>query len=220
MTDSAKAGVPVPIVTAWATFGSGLDEFAVKLAEELGVPFHKGAFSSDELHHAAEGDQAPEPDGDGWYLVQAVYEQGRRFQWRNIFKGVKRGREEQRQDLIDAVQNDARRGGVFMGRNGTVILGNYPNALHVTLDGPVEARIEKAAKELGISKEKAREEQQFEDNVRSQLSVALFDWDPLQNDRYDLVLNATQLSMDLMVQIAAEAARTKMRAAYGAVYTG
>lgn len=222
MSDSARGVVPPPIVTVWATFGSGLDAFGKKLAEKLDVPFHKGAFSSDDLHGAAEGggDAAPEPDGDSWYLVQAVYEQGRRFQWRNIFQGVKRGREEQRQDLITAVQNDARRGGVFLGRNGTVILGNYPNALHVKLDGPVEARIQKAVKELGISEEKAREEQQFEDNVRSQLSVALFDWDPLVNDRYDLVLNATEMDLDLMVEIAAAASHAKMRSTFGAAYSG
>nr|NLD40124.1 cytidylate kinase-like family protein [Actinomycetales bacterium] len=222
MSDSARGVVPPPIVTLWATFGSGLDQFAPKLAEELGIPLHRGAFSSDDLHEAAEGGArgASEPDGDSWYLVQAVYEQGRRFQWRNIFQGVKRGREEQRQDLITAVQADARRGGVFMGRNGTVILGNYPNALHVKLDGPVEARIQKAMKELGVSEEKAREEQQFEDNVRSQLSVALFDWDPLSNERYDLVLNTTELDQELMVEIVAAAARAKMRAAYGAAYSG
>ncbi len=215
MTQSTQGHSPLPIVTLWATFGSGLDEFGMKLADTLGVPFHKGAFSSDDLHEAAEeGGASREADGDGWYLVQAVYEQGRRFKWRNIFQGVKRGREEQRQELIDQVQNDARRGGVFLGRNATVILGRYPNALHVKLDGPLEARIAKAVKEMGISEEKAREEQQFEDNVRSQLSVALFDWDPLLNDRYDLVVNVTSLEMDLAVTMVAEAARAKLHAAY------
>ncbi|MDO5494501.1 MAG: cytidylate kinase family protein [bacterium] len=214
MTQPGRGGAPVPIVTVWATYGAGLDEFGPKLAEKLGVPLHEGAFSSDDLHDAAEnGGGANEPDGDSWYLVQAIYQQGRAFKWRNIFQGVKRGREEQRQDLINAVQADARRGGVFLGRNATVILGRYPGALHVKLDGPLEGRIKRLT-DLGIPESKVREDQQFEDNVRSQMSVALFDWDPLGTDRYDLVLNTVALGIDTAVQIAAEASRAKMGGAH------
>jgi hypothetical protein len=42
-----------------------------------------------------------------------------------------------------------------MGRNGALILANWPAALHVKLDGPVTQRVERAAKDSGIDVERA-----------------------------------------------------------------
>ena len=39
------------------------------------------------------------------------------------------------------------RGVVMLGRNGALILGDIPTALHVQLDAPVEVRIARAARE-------------------------------------------------------------------------
>ena len=38
---------------------------------------------------------------------------------------------------------------MITGRNGAVILADWPGALHVLLDGPVQQRIERAAAESG-----------------------------------------------------------------------
>ncbi|HZK05473.1 MAG TPA: cytidylate kinase-like family protein [Actinomycetaceae bacterium] len=212
-----QAQAPVPIVTLWATYGSRLEEVALKLAEELNIPFRKGAFTSQDLKDAA--DRAAHDRGaDGWYIVQAIPARGRRFTWRNIFQGVERSLDETRESLVRDVREQAREGGVFMGRNATVILGSYPNALHVKLDGPLEERIKRIMKERGVDERQAREDQRFEDDVRAQMSISLFDWDPRSEEGYDLTVQTTHLDTDTIVAIIAGAARAKYEKNYGVKY--
>ena len=47
------------------------------------------------------------------------------------------------------VKEAGARGVVMLGRNGALILGDIPTALHVQLDAPVEVRIARAAREEG-----------------------------------------------------------------------
>ena len=58
------------------------------------------------------------------------------------------------------------RGVVMLGRNGALILGDIPTALHVQLDAPVEVRIARAAREEGIDDAQAARRQRTEDRVR------------------------------------------------------
>lgn len=200
----------LPIVTLWGTYGSGTRRIAELLSEELGVPLHAGAFSSDDLERAADPAAKPEPDGNAWYLVQAIRETGRKYPTLNRLPTLERHAHEARSELIEAVQNDAKRGGVFMGRNGTMILADYPNALHVKLDGPCRERVQRGMEEDGISLAHARNRCRFEDDVRSQMSVSLFDWDPRDIDGYDLVLNTVQLSDAEVVEVITAASRMKL----------
>lgn len=48
------------------------------------------------------------------------------------------------------VKEAGAKGAVMLGRNGALILGDIPTALHVQVDAPVEVRIARAAREAGI----------------------------------------------------------------------
>jgi cytidylate kinase len=50
-------------------------------------------------------------------------------------------------------------------------------------------RIERAAGESGISVERAAKRQKREDQVRADMSLQLYGWDPRDTERYDLVVN-------------------------------
>ena len=93
------------------------------------------------------------------------------------------------------VQEQARQGGVITGRNAALILAKWPAALHVKLDGPLAQRIERAARDSGISVDRAAKRQKREDQMRADMSLQLYGWDPRATDRYDLVVNTG--TMDL-----------------------
>lgn len=202
MTDTAT------IVTLWGTYGTGTDEIATKLAEVLGVPMHRGAYSSDELK-AAVMSPTDDPNADSWYLVQAL-PPGGNSKWRTIFRGVQQAQDQVREKLIAEVKEDAKRGGVFVGRNATYILRDYPNALHVRLDGPIEKRVARIVARQNLDQDQAQENAIFEDEVRAGMSIALFNWDPRQDEHYDLAVFTTNLEIDEVVNVIAGAVRAKL----------
>ena len=108
-----------------------------------------------------------------------------------------------------AVQEAARAGGVITGRNGALILADWPGALHVKLDGPLQQRIDRAAKESGIDAERAAKRQKREDQVRADMSIELYGWDPRETTRYDLVVNTGTMDLDTCVDVIVAAARVK-----------
>jgi cytidylate kinase len=109
----------------------------------------------------------------------------------------------------DWVTDTARSGAVIVGRNGAFILARWPAALHVRLDAPVPRRIERAARLHGISPERAAKRQRREDELRADMSIRLYGWDPRDPTRYDLVLNTGTLSLDACVDIIVHAGRVK-----------
>ena len=107
------------------------------------------------------------------------------------------------------VQEEAEHGGVIVGRNGAFILANRPGALHVMLDGPLAQRIERAARDAGIDIQQATRRQKREDQVRADMSLQFYHWDPRETDRYDLVVNTGTMDLDTCVDIIVAAARIK-----------
>ena len=98
------------------------------------------------------------------------------------------------------VIESARQGGVIMGRNGALILADWPGALHVLLDGPLQQRIERAAEESGIDVDRAAKRQKQEDQVRADMSIELYGWDPRESTRYDLLVNTGLMDLDTCVE--------------------
>jgi cytidylate kinase len=107
------------------------------------------------------------------------------------------------------VKEAAREGGVIVGRNGAFILADWPGALHVRLDGPLQQRIARAAQESGIDTERAARRQKREDQIRADMSLTLYGWDPREDDRYHLVVNSGLMDLDTCVDIIVQAARVK-----------
>ena len=197
-----RAGAPV--VTLFESYGSGAGHVGPRVADALGVPFHEQAFSSRQLEESAE---LREKEG---LLARMLSATGQ-----SSFGGVDVGDVSSIQrDSYDLVMDNtgtvrrwARRGGVILGRNGAFILSDWPTALHVKLDGPLPQRVERAAREAGISRERAARRQRNEDRVRVDMSRELYGWDPRDPLRYDLVLNTGRVDLDTCVEIIVEASR-------------
>ena len=204
---SADAGAPLPpVVTLFEQFGAGATYVGQKVAEALGVPFHGQAFSSEAIESGGRSSD------DDEVLIRVFAVMG------GSYLGLD-GREvanTQRQKYELVVGNNrhihelAANGGVIMGRNATVILAERPSTVHVLLTGKVEDRIARAARDAGITPERAAERQRREDEIRAEMSLTLYGWDPREADRYDLVLNTSRIDLDRAVDaiLAAVAAST------------
>ena len=194
-----------PVVTLFESYGSGASYIGPRVAQALGVPFHPQAFSSDELEN-------PEAERDSEGILGRVF-----AAMGGSYAGLEGPAVAMAQrddyDLVmantRAVQQQARQGGVIVGRNAALILGNRPAALHVLLDGPLAQRIERAARDSGISPERAAKRQKREDQVRADMSLRLYGWDPRDSQRYDLVVNTGTMDLDTCVEIIVQAARIK-----------
>ena len=202
---------PTPVVTLFETYGSGASYIGPRVAQALGVPFHPQAFSSEEIERAM-----TERESEG--VLARVF---------SALGGSYAGLEGPavaiaQQDNYDLVMDNtrtvtdaAREGGVITGRNGAFILAQWPGSLHVLLDGPLQQRIERAAAESGIDDERAAKRQKREDQVRVDISLELYGWDPRETTRYDLVVNTGTMALDACVDIIVQASRAKIGAHSG-----
>jgi len=107
------------------------------------------------------------------------------------------------------VKEAGAKGVVILGRNGALILGDIPTALHVQLDAPVDVRIARAAREEGLDLAHAARRQRNEDSIRAEMSERFYYWNPMSIDRYDLVINTGVLDVDTAVDVIVAAYRAK-----------
>lgn len=185
-----------PVVTLFETYGSGATTIGRAVADALGVPFIGQAFSSEDIEVAERGRTHQDS-----VLARVLGTLGRTVAAADggIFSGSVLTRDAVAN--IRAVRESVAEGGVVLGRNATVILGDLPSALHVKLDGPLEQRIARGAAEAGIDLGQARARQAREDRVRAELSLRLHNWDPRGNDHFDLVVNTGTVPTHVAVQM-------------------
>jgi cytidylate kinase len=194
-----------PVVTLFESYGSGASYIGPRVAQALGVPFHAQAFSSEEIENAMVERESEGP------LSQVFSAMG--GQYLGIEGASVAMAQQDKYDL--AIENtrtvveDARQGGVIIGRNGALILADWPAALHVKLDGPLRQRIERAARDSGIDVERAAKRQKREDQVRADMSIEFYGWDPRETERYDLMVNTGTMELNTCVDIIVQAALVK-----------
>ena len=197
------------VVTLFESYGSGASYVSARVADALGVPLHVQAFSSEEIEaamsvhesrslltrvfNAMGGSVASYTGGEGPNIL--VAERGDTYEL--VAENTR------------YVEEAAREGGVIVGRNGAFILADWPGALHVRLDGPLEQRIARAAQESGIDLEQAAQRQKREDQIRADMSIEFYGWDPREADRYHLVLNTGLMDLDTCTDIIVQIARAK-----------
>ena len=202
---SAEGGSARPLVTLFESYGSGASYIGPRVAQALGVPFHSQAFTSEEIENAE-----AERESEG-ALARVFTAMGGSYAGLEGPAVAMAQRDDY--DVVMAntrtVQDEARQGGVIMGRNAALILASRPATLHVKLDGPPAQRIERAARDSGISIERAAKRQKREDQVRADMSLQLYGWDPRETERYDLVVNTGTMDLDTCVDIIVQAARVK-----------
>ena len=197
---------PLPVVTLFELHGAGAGYIGQKVAKALGLPYHEQAFTSEALETTAEA--ATEENAMIARVFSVMGGAYGGFDGRDV-PTTQREMYELVMDNNRQVQHFALEGGVIVGRNGAVILADRPSTLHVLLTGAVEDRVRRAAKEAGISPEKAAERQEREDDVRAEMSQVLYGWDPRLPDRYDLVFNTSRIDPDRVVDAILAAVRVK-----------
>lgn len=193
-----------PVVTLFESYGSGAQRIGRLVADALGHPYHEQAFSSEQI----EAGSRSENFGPLSRALHAIS---------GSFIGTEGGpavamTQRETYDLIrentETVLGYAEEGGVIVGRNATFILRDRPRTLHVKLDAPRETRIARAVAS-GISEKVAAKRMRNEDQIRADMSVNTYHWDPRKLDHYDLVLNTGQLDEDTTAKIIVEALRVK-----------
>jgi cytidylate kinase len=194
-----------PVVTLFESYGSGVEEVGPRVADALGVVYHAQAFSSEQLEGSPE-----ERDDDG-LLSRVFTAMGGSYAALDGPAVAMAQRDDHELVLENTrwVSEAARAGGVIVGRNGALILASWPGALHVRLDAAVQQRVERAARSTGITPARAARRQRREDDLRADMSIRLYGWDPREPTRYDLVLNTGTIGLAACVDIIVHASRVK-----------
>lgn len=196
--ESAGAA-PKKIITMWELYGSGMEEVAQRLAAEMNLPLHKQAFTSEQIEATqaerenqsaigrlllGSGPVAAGPDGSSTNVTTAV-------------KGIGDAAQQNR----EVVAEEAKAGGIILGRNGAFLLQHVPGALHVKLVAPVADRVARAAREAGIPEERAAKRQVAEDSIRREISMMTYNFDPTGDEYYDLVIDTSKFGVDEAVKM-------------------
>jgi cytidylate kinase len=116
------------------------------------------------------------------------------------------------QVLRDIARGD---GAVILGRAGCVVLRDEPNALHVRLDGPVEARIRQGMEVEGVDRETAERHIGETDKARQAYVQHFYRCDLRDMSLYHLVLDSTVIPLETCVELIVTAARARERASAG-----
>jgi cytidylate kinase len=193
-----------PVVTIFGTYGAGVDQVGRAVADALGLPYHPQAFTSQTLAGSPDADPAERA-----VLARVVDVLGRAHSPAGTVDAATT-------DLLIhelVAENDrqvwasAERGGVIVGRNGPVVLAGRPATVHVLLTGPVEDRVARASQDLGITVAEAARRQEPEDEIRADMSIVLYGWDPREPGRYDLVIDTSATPLEAAVDAILEAVR-------------
>jgi cytidylate kinase len=199
-----------PVVTLFEKYGAGARYIGPLVAQALGVEWMDQAFSSADIE-SAKYPGAGRASDQGGGLARFL---GRFAPSATVLDDASIPlAQEQDAEMVEEntriVKEAGARGVVMLGRNGALILGDIPTALHVQIDAPVEVRIARAAQEEGLDLAHAARRQKNEDWVRAEMSERFYYWNPMSIDRYDLVINTGVLDLDTAVDVIVSAYQAK-----------
>jgi cytidylate kinase len=100
-------------------------------------------------------------------------------------------------------------GGVILGRAAAIVLRDRPSALHVRLDGPPEARIQRAISLEELDESQARKLLAETDRAREAYVKYFYKCDARDACHYHLVLDSTALEFDTCVELIVTAAHAR-----------
>lgn len=201
---------PPPVVTLFEKYGAGARSIGPRIADALGVAWLDQAFSSADIESAKyPGAGGASEAGSGLARFLGRYAPGATLLDDASIPVAQAQDAEMVEENTRFVKEAATQGVVMLGRNGALILGDIPNALHVQVDAPVDVRIARAAREEGIDQTHAARRQRGEDRIRAEMSERFYYWNPMAIDRYDLVVNTALLDLDTCVDVIVAAYRAK-----------
>jgi len=212
------------VITISAAFGTGGSMVGKALAERLSIPFIDGAIVP-EVAHSFATDVRPNGQGDGQLIGRFLAERGVLASPRYITEsgftephlaatclppelwGDEEAFRREDERLIKEMATST--GGVVRGRAGVVILQDWPGALHVHLDGPMEARIRRAAGMSGEDEVTVTAKMIEFESAQSAYLDHFYHTDPRDSRLYHLTLDATAIEFDAAVDLIAAAALSR-----------
>ena len=200
-------GSGAQIITIWELYGCGMERIAARVADQLKLPLHGQAFSSEQIEESMA--QREREGAFGRFLRHLAPAAIPNSSAGDVAIQEARTVEDTAREVTADVNAFADQGGVILGRNGAFLLHERPNALHVKLVGQTAARVANAAEQFGISQEQSARRQPLEDDFRRELSLQVFRFDPTTDDYYDLVVDATRFDEDDVVALIVTAARAR-----------
>jgi cytidylate kinase-like protein len=202
----------VGVVTISASYGAGGPEIGPAVAERLGLPFHDRAIPARVAGRLGVSQDDAEANDERvlrglWRLVASLGAMP------DPVGGVvpthseppERVYREHTEKVLHEIADGA--GGVVLGRGGAMVLRDRPDALHVRLDGPPEARLRAAVQRYGRPREELRRELEANDTTREAYVRHFYRCDPAAARHYHLVLDGTALPLETLVDLVATAAR-------------
>jgi cytidylate kinase len=203
------------VVTLSAPYGAGGSEVGPEVAERLGLEFVDRAIPTDvaerlavPLREAVERDEAI----GGWF-TRALLSFG---QVGPVLAGAAPpaaatlGADAFCQATEQVLRERAAgEGAVILGRAGAVVLRDHPNALHVRLTGPREARIEQGMLLEGVDRETAARHADETDRARETYVRHFYRVDARDPELYHLVIDSTAIPLDACAELIVEAARAR-----------
>ena len=200
-----------PVVTLFEKYGAGARYIGPRVADALGVAWLDQAFSSADIESAKyPGAGAPSEAGSGLARFLGRYAPSATLLDDASIPLTQMQDAEMVAENTRFVKEAAETGTVMLGRNGALIIGDIPNALHVLIDAPVDARIARAARDEGLDQADAARRQRNEDRIRAEMSERFYYWNPMEIDRYHLALNTGMLQLDTCVDVIVAAYHAKV----------
>jgi len=202
------------VVTISAAYGAAGAEVAPAVAHRLGLPFHDRAIPAQVAGRlgvpVAEAEANDEtvvrglwrlvaslgtmPDPVGGVLPTAALPDARAYR-------------QQTEKILAEIASGA--GGVVLGRAGAMVLRDRPDVLHVRLDGPRDRRLAAAVQRSDRSADEVRREMAATDRAREAYVRHFYRCDPAEARHYHLVIDATALPVETVVDLVVLAARAR-----------
>ena len=192
-----------PIVTLFGLRGSAATDIGPKLAERLGVRYIPQALSSDELAES-QGTVMLTDSGISRWIRRMAPQMSGLADASNLAVNRKIAN-----DNTYKVMQSVDGGGVILGRNAALVLGRVQGVLHVRIVSPFKKRVERVERVTGLDREQAAQQCRTEDRMRAELASALYQWDPNDDEYYDLVINSGQLTHEQIIDLIEETYRAK-----------
>jgi cytidylate kinase len=208
---------PPPVVTIAALYGAGGTVIGPRVAERLGVPYldreiPEAVARRTGLSQDAVADVDEEERSGVQRLVSSL---GRAATISGAVGGSSEHLDVQERTIRGYIEEQlaqaAVSGGVALGRGGMVVLRSVPQALHVHLGGPAEARVQQRMALEGIDHATARRRRELIDRTRLRYVRSAYGVDGEDPTLYHLMLDSTAVDLDTCVDLIVMAAQARTR---------
>jgi hypothetical protein len=208
---------PPPIVTIAALYGAAGTVIGPRVAERLGVPYldravpegvaRQSGLSQEAIADVDEGARSP--------VERLVSSLGRAATISGGVGGSSEHLDVQERTIRGQIEEFLAQatvsGGVALGRGGMVVLRSVPQALHVHLGGPAEARVQQRMELEGIDYATALRLRAITDRSRMRYVRRAYGVDGEDPSLYHLMLDSTALDIDTCVDLIVTAAQARTR---------